>query len=182
MDQLLSTHPNSLFLICGDFNCHQASWLGVGTTLSCHGTSAKDFCDSLRLTQSVKFQTRISTNGTTSLLDHILTNFPENICCSSSTPIGSYDHMLNKVDISVAGMMSATMFVAYMRLITKYKNIVSIYVCLFSVWCQIFAWRRSKSHEEGHLVRSYLSTCTPQYLNFIEAGCAHCSENPRQQP
>ena len=23
MDKLLSSHPNSLFLICGDFNCHQ---------------------------------------------------------------------------------------------------------------------------------------------------------------
>ena len=29
-------------------------------------------------------------------------NFPENICCSSSTPIGSSDHMLVKVDISLA--------------------------------------------------------------------------------
>ena len=27
MDQLLSSHPNSLFLIRGDFNCHHASWL-----------------------------------------------------------------------------------------------------------------------------------------------------------
>ncbi len=32
MDQLLSTHPNSLFLICGDFNCHHASWLDVRTS------------------------------------------------------------------------------------------------------------------------------------------------------
>ena len=96
MDQLLSSHPNSLFLICGDFNCHHASWRGVGTSLTCHGTSAKDFCDSLGLTQSVNFPNRISTNGTLSLLDLILTNFPENICCSSSTPIGSSDHVLVK--------------------------------------------------------------------------------------
>ena len=90
MDQLLSSHQNSLFLICGDFNCHHASWLGLGTSLTCHDTSAKDFCDSLGLTQSVNFPTRISTNGTPSLLDLILTNFPENICCSSSTPIGYF--------------------------------------------------------------------------------------------
>ena len=32
----------------------------------------------------------------------ILTNFPENICHSSSAPIGSTDHMLVKVDISLA--------------------------------------------------------------------------------
>ena len=100
MDQLLSSHPNSLFLICGNFNCHHASWLGVGTSLTCHGTSAKAFCDSLGLTQSVNFLTRISTNGTPSLLDLILTNFPDNICCSSSAPIGSSDHVLVKVDIS----------------------------------------------------------------------------------
>ena len=89
MDQLLSSRPNSLslFVICGDFNCHHASWLGVGTSLTCHGTSAKAFCDSFGLTQSVNFPTWISTNGTPSLLDLILTNFPENICCSSSTPI-----------------------------------------------------------------------------------------------
>ena len=102
MDQLLSSHPNSLFLICGDFNCHHASWLGVGTSLTCHGTSAKAFCDSLGLTQSINFPTRISTNGTPSLLDLILTNFPDNICCSSSAPIGSSDHVLVKVDISLA--------------------------------------------------------------------------------
>ena len=64
MDQLLSSHPNSLFLICGDFNCHHASWLGVGTSLTCHSNSAKAFCNSLGLTQSVNFPTRISTNGT----------------------------------------------------------------------------------------------------------------------
>ena len=51
MDQLLSTHPNTLFLICCDFNCHHASRLGVGTSLTCHGTSAKDFCDSLGPTE-----------------------------------------------------------------------------------------------------------------------------------
>ena len=73
----------------------------MGTPLTCHGTSAKDFFDSLELTQSVSFLTLISTNGTPSCLDLILTNFPENIC-SSSAPIGSFDRMLVKVDISLA--------------------------------------------------------------------------------
>ena len=54
------------------------------------------------LTQSVNFPTWISTNGTPSLLDLILTNFPENICCSSSTPISSSDNVLVKGDISLA--------------------------------------------------------------------------------
>ena len=80
-DQLLSTHPNSLFLICGDLNCHNASCLGGDTTLTCHSTSAKGFCDSLGPTQSVKFPTWISVNGTPSLLDLVLTNFPANVCC-----------------------------------------------------------------------------------------------------
>ena len=102
LDQLLSFHLNSLFLICGDFKCHHTSWLVVGTSLTCHGTSAKAFCDSLELTQSVNFPTRISTNGTLSILDLILANSPENICCSSSAPIGSSDHVLVKVDISRA--------------------------------------------------------------------------------
>ena len=31
-----------------------------------------------------------------------MTNFPENICCSSSATIGSSDHVLVKVDISLA--------------------------------------------------------------------------------
>ena len=74
----------------------------MGTSLTCHGTSAKDFCDSLGLTQSVNFPTRISTNGAPSLLNLILTNFHENICCSSSDPIGSSDHVLVKVTISLA--------------------------------------------------------------------------------
>ena len=71
-------------------------------SLTCHGTSAKDFCDSLALTHSVNFPTRISTNGALSLLDLILTNYPENICCSSSAPFGCSNHILVKVDISLA--------------------------------------------------------------------------------
>ena len=70
----------------------------MGTSLTCHGTSAKDVCDSLGLTRLVNIPTRISTNGTP-LLDLILTNFHENICCSSSATIGSSDHMLVKIDI-----------------------------------------------------------------------------------
>ena len=66
VDQRLSSHPKSLFLICGDVNCNHASWVCVGTSLTCHGTSAKDFCDSLGLTQSFKFPTRISTNSISS--------------------------------------------------------------------------------------------------------------------
>ena len=62
----------------------------------------KTLCNSLGLTQSVNFLIRISTNDTPSLLDLILTNFPINICCSSSAPIGSSDHILVKVDISLA--------------------------------------------------------------------------------
>ena len=50
----------------------------------------------------INFPTRISTNGTPSLLDLIFINFPENIFCSSSAPIGSSDHVLVKVDISLA--------------------------------------------------------------------------------
>ena len=87
--------------ICDDFNCHHASCLGVGTSLICHGTSEKDFCDSLGLTQSVHFPKRKSTNVTPTLLNLILTNFPENSCCSSSAPIGLSDHVLVKVDISL---------------------------------------------------------------------------------
>ena len=50
----------------------------------------------------VNFPTRISTNGTPSLLDLILTNIAENVHCSSSAPIGSSDHVLVKVTISLA--------------------------------------------------------------------------------
>ena len=57
-------------------------WVWMPWDFTCHGTSGKDFCDSLGLTQSVNFPTRISANGTPSLLDLILTDFPENICCS----------------------------------------------------------------------------------------------------
>ena len=74
---------------------------GCGNSLTCHGISAKYFCDSLELTQSVNFLTQISINGTPSLLDLILTNFPENIC-STPAPISSSDHVLVKVDISLA--------------------------------------------------------------------------------
>uniref|UniRef100_A0A8C4NKW1 Zinc finger protein n=1 Tax=Eptatretus burgeri TaxID=7764 RepID=A0A8C4NKW1_EPTBU len=51
-------------------------------------------------TSATHWDGHIPTNGTPSLLDLILTNFPENICCSSSTQIGSSDHMLVKVNIS----------------------------------------------------------------------------------
>ena len=48
------------------------------------------------LIQSVNSLTRISTNGTPPLLNLILTNFPENICCSSTAPIGSSHQYLSK--------------------------------------------------------------------------------------
>ena len=62
MTSILSSKLSLPHTVCGDFNCHHASWLGVGTSLTCNGTSAKDFCDSLGLTQSVNFPTPISTN------------------------------------------------------------------------------------------------------------------------
>uniref|UniRef100_UPI00358E3588 uncharacterized protein n=1 Tax=Myxine glutinosa TaxID=7769 RepID=UPI00358E3588 len=34
MDQLLSTHPNSLLLIFGEFNCHHASWLATANQIT----------------------------------------------------------------------------------------------------------------------------------------------------
>ena len=94
MDQLFISHPDSLFLICGDFNYHHANWQCVGTSLISHGTSAKDFCDSMGLTRSVNLPTWISFNGKYSFLDLRMTNFPANVSCSSSSPIGSSDLML----------------------------------------------------------------------------------------
>ena len=101
MDQLLITHPNSLFLICGGFNCHHANWLGAVNNLTSHGTSAKDFSESFCLTQSVNFPTHISPNGKSSLLDLVITNFHANVSYSSSAPIVSSDHVLVMVNISL---------------------------------------------------------------------------------
>ena len=102
MDQLLSSHPNSLFLICGDFNYHQASWLGVGTSLTCHGTEAKDFCDSLGLTQIGQFPDPDLNQWYPISSGSDFDKLPENICCPSSAPISSSDHVLVKVDTSLA--------------------------------------------------------------------------------
>ena len=52
------------------------------------------------LTQSMNFQTWISPNSKSSLLDLVITNIPTNVSCSSSAPIGSSDHVLMKVNIS----------------------------------------------------------------------------------
>ena len=49
--------------LSGNFNHHHANWLGVGTSITNHETSVKDFCDSVGLTQSVNFLTQISSNG-----------------------------------------------------------------------------------------------------------------------
>ena len=65
------------------FNCHHVKWLGVGTSLTSHGTSAKVFCDSIGLTQSVNFPTQISPNGKSSLLDLVMSNFPAHVSCLS---------------------------------------------------------------------------------------------------
>ena len=90
MDQLLSTLQLSPCKVPG---C---------TSLTSHSNSAKDFCDSMGLTQSVNFRTRISPNGKSSLLDLVMTNFPANVSYSSSAPIGSSEHMLVRVNISLA--------------------------------------------------------------------------------
>ena len=75
---------------------------GCYTSLTSHGTSAKDFCDSMGLTRSVNFPTQISPNGKSSLLDLVMTKFPTNVSCSSSAPIGSSDHVLVRGNISLA--------------------------------------------------------------------------------
>ena len=61
-----------------------------------------DFCDSTGLTQSVNFPTRISPNGKSSVLELVMTNFPTNVSCSSSAPICLSEHVLVKVNISLA--------------------------------------------------------------------------------
>ena len=66
------------------------------------GHFCKDFCDSMGLSRSVNFPTQISPNGKSSLLDLVMTNFPANVSSSSSSPIGISDHMLVKVNISLA--------------------------------------------------------------------------------
>ena len=71
----------------------------MGTSLACHGTSAKYFFHSMGLTLIGQLP---NPDLNKSILDLILTNSPENICCSSSAPIGSSDQMFVKVDISLA--------------------------------------------------------------------------------
>ena len=63
MDHLRTTHPSSLILVFCNLNCHHAKWLGVGPSSTSHGIAAKAFCNSMALTQSVNFLTRISPNG-----------------------------------------------------------------------------------------------------------------------
>ena len=99
---LRPTLASTLFIICGNFNCHHANWLGVGTSLTSHCTWEKDFCDSMGPIQSVNFSTRISPNGKSSFLDLVMTNIPANVSSSSSAPIGSSDYMLVKVNIPLA--------------------------------------------------------------------------------
>ena len=101
MNQLLTTHPNSLFLFVV-ISIVTMQIDSVGTPLTSHDTSAKYFCDSMRLTQSVNFPSQISPNGKSPLLDLVMTNFPANVSCSSSAPIGSSDQVLVRVNISLA--------------------------------------------------------------------------------
>jgi len=93
---LTFNHSSQLFLFLtgGDFNHHHSNWLGVGTSLASHGTPAKDFCDSIGLTRSVNFSTRISPNGKSPLPDLVITNIPTNVSWSFSAPVGSSDHVL----------------------------------------------------------------------------------------
>ena len=101
MDQLLFSHPNSLpHMWWLQLSSCQLAGCGYLSHLPWH--FSKGLLRLIGLTQSVNFPTRISTNGIPSLLDLILRNFPENICCSSSALIGSSDHVLVKVDISLA--------------------------------------------------------------------------------
>ena len=101
MDHRITTHPNSLFLIYGDFKCHHANWLGVGITSTSHGIAANDFCTFMGLTQSVDRPTLISPNSTSSFLDFVMMNFPANTSCSSSAPTDLFDRVLVRVNIAL---------------------------------------------------------------------------------
>ena len=65
-------------------------WMLVWATTS-RGIAAKAFYDFVGLTKSVNFQNQISTTGTSSLLDAIMTNFAPNYLCLCSV-LGSSDH------------------------------------------------------------------------------------------
>ena len=102
VDQLITIHLDSLFLICYDFNHHFASWWGVDSATTSHGIAAKAFCDALGLTHSPNFPTRISTAGMSSVMDLLTTTFPSNLSCSYPAPLGSSHQFIVKAHISLA--------------------------------------------------------------------------------
>jgi hypothetical protein len=75
LDEIMSSQPNALIIITGDFNPKST------------GLKVKDITQGNQLTQLVKFNTRDS-----GILDWFLTNRPKLFCLSQLPKIGSSDH------------------------------------------------------------------------------------------
>ncbi len=93
--------PNTECLIVGDFNAPHIDW----ETLSCPSSEVFDaqFLDTLDdclLCQHVDFKTRFRWSQRASVLDLILTSYPNSVSnVEPLSPLGKSDHLLILIDV-----------------------------------------------------------------------------------
>ena len=95
IDDMLSQILSAEIVILGDFNPHNANWLGSRTTYHA-GRAAYDLAMANRLSQLVESPTRLQdvNNHNASLLDLRLTSHPEQYRIVFDAPLGSIEQCL----------------------------------------------------------------------------------------
>ena len=102
IDKALSFSPSANIFVFGDFNAHHATWLNSNVT-DASGIHILNFSLSQSLSQIVSFPTRYPDNsgGNPSLLDLCLVSDPSICSVSPHAPLGSSDHVLVSVDLTL---------------------------------------------------------------------------------
>ena len=100
-DDIRNQHPYCELILVGDFNAHHREWLNHQDT-NCAGRQAEWFATSHDLTQIVSDSTFELPNSTrVHILDLCLTTIPQSMEARVEAGIGSLNHNLINIEISI---------------------------------------------------------------------------------
>ena len=106
----MESHPDSEFIVAGDFNIHNSNWLHHSSYTSREGLYVKLFAENINLTQLVKELTSFPNveGQRQNVLDLFMTSDSKKYEVHNLAPLGNSDHMSISASFSYSPSMSAS--------------------------------------------------------------------------
>ena len=103
IDEALNVKPTANIFVCGDFNVHHKDWIPNSHITDEAGVNTLNFSIAQDLTQMVNFFTRFPDrrDQLPATLDLFLSSYPSICNISSSSSLGSSDHIVISIDVSL---------------------------------------------------------------------------------